>query len=310
MLSVVGLTYFSGASIPTAFPTQDHRGVRRLGGRSPALIAMAGPPIALDTLAGIVMNKVAIIALLAPALVAVLTVVRHTRGEEEEGRSEMLRATVVGRHAGSVAALLLTAGLCAVLGAGTAFALLGSQVPASASWSSVRGHRAGAGVGRRRAGRRAGVHARPRPPPAPRSRCSGWSTWCGRSATCRAAGWCWLSPVGWVQATHPLGDERWWPLLVPLAAVGLLVGVAVALANRRDVGAGLVVPRDGPAVASRRLSGPVRARAAAAARRARGWAAGLFLLSAAMGSLSREVGGMARGNATLEKYLAAPGRAR
>ena len=129
---------------------------------SPALIAMTGPPIAVDTLPGIVMNNVALTALLAMALVAMLTVVRHTRGEEEEGRSEVLRATVVGRHAGSAAAMLLDAALSVVMGIGCALAVLGSQVPASASWlfgASV--DCAGDGVRRSRAGGGSGLHPRP-----------------------------------------------------------------------------------------------------------------------------------------------------
>ncbi len=225
---------------------------------SPAIIAMTGPPIAVDTLPGIVMNNVALTALLAVALVAMLTVVRHTRGEEEEGRSEVLRATVVGRHAGSAAALLLVTALSVVLGLGCGargarFAGAGVRLVA------VRRERdrAGDGVRRRRAGRGPGLHARPRGlrdlvgRPRGRVRHPG-----GRRRP--ASSWLvWLSPIGWSQATHPLGtDERWWPLLVSLLAVGVLAGVAVALANRRDVGAGLVPDRGGSATASTLAVGP------------------------------------------------------
>ena len=98
---------------------------------------MTGPPIAVDTLPGIVMNNVALTALLAVALVAMLTAVRHTRGEEEEGRSEVLRATVV---AGTPA---LPPHCCrhrAVRGPGArvGLAVLGSQVPCPPRGCSAR----------------------------------------------------------------------------------------------------------------------------------------------------------------------------
>ena len=45
------------------------------------------------------MQRAGLLALIA-ALVSVLTVVRHTRTEEEAGRRELLGATVLGRYAG------------------------------------------------------------------------------------------------------------------------------------------------------------------------------------------------------------------
>jgi ABC-2 type transport system permease protein len=118
----------------------------------------------------------------------------------------------------------------------------------------------------------------------------------------------WLSPVGWSQATHPLGDERWWPLLVPLAASVVLGGIAVALANRRDVGAGMVAARPGPADASPRLSGPVGLALRLQRGLLLGWASGLFVLALGVGSLTNSVGDMSRDNPTLEKYLQATGQ--
>jgi ABC-2 type transport system permease protein len=59
---------------------------------------------------------------LGAALVAVLTlltVVRHTRAEEEAGRLELLGATAIGRHAALAAALVVAVGV-SVLGGGCA----------------------------------------------------------------------------------------------------------------------------------------------------------------------------------------------
>ncbi|NUR06906.1 MAG: ABC transporter permease [Nocardioidaceae bacterium] len=310
VLAVVGLTYFSGTSMGAAFPTQhDVLSYGRSVAGSPALIAMTGPPLGLDTLAGIVLNKVGLTAIIGMSLVAILTVVRHTRTEEEEGRSEMLRATVVGRHAGSAAAMLLVAGLSAVMGVGTTYAIIGAQVPAGSSWLF------GAGI------TALGLVFGAVPLVAAQVFTHGRTALgvsiavLGVAFVIRAVGdvkasWLvWLSPIGWSQATHVLGDERWWPLLVSLVATVLLVGVSVVLADRRDVGAGLVAPRNGSPTASPMLSGPVGLAFRLQRGLLAGWALGLFALSAGMGSLSREVGDMARDNPTLEKYLQATGQA-
>jgi ABC-2 type transport system permease protein len=301
-------TYLSGNAMGTTFPTAAAIEAYARSAASPAVVAMAGPPIALDTLPGIVISKVAVTCIIATALLAILTVVRHTRSEEEEGRSEMLRATVVGRHAGSTAALMLACGASVLLGVGTAVALTGAAVPASSSWLF------GAGIAM------VGVvfaaltlvlsqvftHAR--------TVIGAALALLGLAYVVRAAGdvgrngLVWLSPIGWSQATHPLGDERWWPLLVSLAASVVLVGVAAALANRRDVGAGLVVPRNGSATASPQLSGPVGLALRLQRGLLGGWACGLFLMGVAVGSLSNAVQDMARDNPTLVRYLAATGQ--
>ncbi|MGI3201530.1 hypothetical protein ACRJ4W_30195 [Streptomyces sp. GLT-R25] len=67
----------------------------------------------------------------------------------------------------------------------------------------------------------------------------------------------WLSPIGWAQKTRPFADERWWPLLVVVAITIGLVAQAEALADRRDIGAGLVAPRPGPRTAAPGLGRPL-----------------------------------------------------
>jgi ABC-2 type transport system permease protein len=307
--ALLGLTWFSADAMGTTFPTQ--RSIDSYAASvaaSPAIIAMSGPPIALDTLAGIVINKVAFTSIIGVALLAVFTVVRHTRAEEEEGRSELLRATVVGRYAGGAAALSVATLVSVLVGAGTALALISVSVPVSGSWlfgMSV----AAIGIvfaAVALAAAQVFTHAR--------TALGVTLGVLGVAYLVRAAGdvredfLVWLSPIGWSQATHPLGDERWWPLLVSVAAAVLLVLGAVWLADRRDVGAGIMAPRDGAAAASRWLSGPVGLAFRLQRGALVGWAAGLFVLAAAVGSLSRAVQDMARDNPVLSDYLAAGGQ--
>jgi ABC-2 type transport system permease protein len=306
--ALTAVTYLSGTAMATTFPTPASIEAYARSAASPAIVAMAGPPIALDTLPGIVISKVAVTCIIATALLAILTVVRHTRSEEEEGRSEMLRATVVGRHAGSAAALVLASAASVLLGAGTAVALTGADVPASSSWLF------GTGIAAMGVVFAASTLVLVQVFTHARSALGAALALLGVAYAVRGAGdvqdsWLvWLSPIGWSQATHPLGDERWWPLLVSLAASTVLAGVAVALANRRDVGAGLVSPRDGSATASPQLSGPVGLAFRLQRGMLAGWAGGLFVLGVGVGSLSNAVQEMARDNPTLERYLEATGQ--
>jgi len=308
VLAILAVTYGSGSAMRTSFPTQrsiDSYAVSVAS--SPAVVAMTGPPLGLHTLGGIVINKVALTSLVGVVLVVVLTVVRHTRGEEEDGRTELLRATVVGRHAGSAAALVAAVTVSVVLGAGTALSVDAAGVPPASAWLYGATIAALGLVFAAIALVAAQVftHAR--------TAVGASLAVFGAAYVVRAAGdvredWLvWLSPVGWVQATHVLGRERWWPLLVPVVAALLLTGAAVLLEQRRDVGAGLVAARDGSATAARSLSGPVGLAFRVQRGALVGWACGLLLLGAAFGSLARDVDDLVRGNRTLRDYFAHSG---
>ena len=82
---------------------------------------------------------------------------------------------------------------------------------------------------------------------------------CAPSATSRATGSSWASPIGWAQAVHPFSEDRWWPLLLCVVATAALVG-------RRGHPARPPRPRRRPA------AGPARARRRPGARSARRWA--------------------------------------
>lgn len=72
----------------------------------PVISAMQGP-IMTSTLAGVVVWRMMGLNVIVLGIASVITVVRHTRTEEETGRSELIRAYVTGRFANLTAALLL-----------------------------------------------------------------------------------------------------------------------------------------------------------------------------------------------------------
>lgn len=60
----------------------------------------------------------------------------------------------------------------------------------------------------------------------------------------------WLSPLAWGHQVRPFAGNRWWVLLVLAAFALLLLAGAYALLARRDMNAGLVPERSGPADAA------------------------------------------------------------
>ena len=84
---------------------------------SAATRLLSGRPDGLDNVGAITSYEVSVTGLIAIALMMIFLVVRHTRAEEETGRSELLRAAVLGRHAGTAAAMIVASAACLLLGA-------------------------------------------------------------------------------------------------------------------------------------------------------------------------------------------------
>lgn len=261
---------------------------------TPATLALYGRVFDPTSLGAVSLIKLGAMGAALVALVAIFTVVRHTRAEEEAGRGELLGATVVGRYAPLTAALLLSTGVSLVLAALTAVSLAGTGLPASGAWAFGLSW-AGAGIAFAAVGALAAQVT------------EGARTARGLAAAVlaaayllRAAGdaagtdtstWLsWLSPIGWAQQVRPFAGDRWWVLLYLLFFAALVALGAYLLVARRDHGAGLLPQRPGRARASASLSTPL----ALAMRLQRGgligWLVGMVLGGLMMGSIASQVG--------------------
>lgn len=96
-------------------------------------IAFNGPAQGLDTLGGQVAFQVGAFGLVMAALMSLLMIGRLTRGEEEAGRMELLRALPVGPQAPTAAALLTVAAMNVAVGGLVTLALLAQPLPAAGS---------------------------------------------------------------------------------------------------------------------------------------------------------------------------------
>jgi len=99
---------------------------------NPSLVALSGPLFAVS-IGGLTAWKIGVTEFILVALMSLLTVVRHTRTEEETGRLELVRATVIGRHAPLTAALLVTALANLAIAVFTALGLMATGLPAAGS---------------------------------------------------------------------------------------------------------------------------------------------------------------------------------
>ena len=204
-----------------------------------------------------------------PALMSLLLVVRHTRAEEEAGRTELVGAAAVGRYAVPVAGFLVAVVANVSIALLSAAGLIAVGLPVAGSFAlGLAIGAAGLVFARGRAGDRAGRRRWPGPRPGRPGRCSGWPTCCGRSATPAPSWLSWLSPIGWAQQVRAFAGERWWVFALPLLLTAGLVGAAAVLLPRRDLGAGLRPAAAGTAGGRAAAGRAARAGLAAAAGRA------------------------------------------
>lgn len=295
VIAVGGSTVLLASSYQNLYPTPESRQARAALIESPAATALAGPGYGLSdyTLGAMVANEIAGMTMIAVAIMSVLLVTLHLRTEEETGRAEMLRSGVVGRFASitSGLAVVLLANLLIGLVLGVGLTAVG--LPALGSWNLAAGvFVVGLAFGATSAlFSQVTEHART---------ASGLGLVAVAVAyLLRAIGdvrakedgsvWSWLSPIGWAQSTRAYVDERWWPLLLGLAAVVVGVVLAYLVVGRRDVGAGLVAPRGGRPRASGALNGITALTVRMQRNQIAAWAIGVAALAFPIGALGQQV---------------------
>ncbi len=290
LVAQIGLVGFSAAAVQGVYGTPEAQaGYARTVGSSTATVAMNGPPTAVDTLGGITVFEVTFTALVGVALMAVFLTLRHTRADEEAGRTELLRAGALGRQADLLAVGVVVSSACTLVGLGIAVVFLGSGLPSSGSllYGASVAALGWVFTGVALVAAQVAEHSR-----AATGLCLAVL---GASFLVRAVGdvsengVSWASPLGWVQAVHAFGEERWWPLALAAAVAVLLAVLAGWLTTRRDIGSGLVAGRPGPARASRVLATPVGLALRLQRTSVVAWAAGMAVLGVAFGSLGRDV---------------------
>lgn len=258
LIGLGGTIAASATAVPSVYDTPEKvAGYAAAVGTSPVSYLMSGRQAGIDTIGGIVANEVSQVAQLGICLMVVFLVVRHTRSEEETGRAELLRSTVLGRHAATLSGLLYGVAAALLVGLITTGSMLAVGLDALGSTTY------GAGLtllglcyaGVALVAAQLSTSARGA---------------LGLAGATVAVGYLvrglgamqdnalvWVSPFGWAQRMDAFGAERWWPALPLLAATAALLALAAWLTAHRDFAGGLLRTRPGRPHASRALGTPL-----------------------------------------------------
>ena len=224
------------------------------------------------------------------AVAVILTMIRHTRADEEAGRTELIDSTAIGRNASLTAALLLTGGASLLTGLIGFLGLLKTDVPVMGSLAFSCTLAASGLVFTAVAAVAAQLSASAR---VARGIAFGVL---GAAFTLRAVGdasgseLSWASPLGWSLLVRPYAGDRFGVLALHLTLTIALVVLAYQLQGARDVGAGMFAERRGRPRATGILSSPT----GLAWRLTRGsvlvWTVGLGLYGLLVGSVVHGIG--------------------
>jgi ABC-2 type transport system permease protein len=303
-LVIIGVTA-NAFTFSKLYKTPQSRAALVVSGQSnPALLFLYGR-LNGDSVGALTAWRYGVWGALFAVLMTTFIVIRHTRGDEEAGRLELIGSARVGRQAPLVAALAvavlanvtLTVVLCVVLPfAGLPFAgsaalalAIGTSGLAFTGISAVAaqltsGARAARGLAIGALGlsflaRAVGDAAGPGGP--------SWLTW--------------TLPLGWTEELRPFAGEQWWVLLLPLAVFAAGTWLAFVIAAHRDHGAGLLPDRPGRPAGSDLLRGPHPLAWRLQWQSLFWWAAGYAVMFAVCGAAAKGIGQLLGTSSALQK---------
>jgi ABC-2 type transport system permease protein len=306
------LTMAGTASIfPDTYPTDADRQTRATLIENPAMRILLGPLFGTEdyTFGAMMASEMLGLATVVVGLMGIFMIARHTRAEEESGRAELVRASIVGRYAGMTAALIVAAAASILVGLGSGLGLYVTLVEFDLHGSLLFGAAiAGTGI----------VFAAITAVTVQINEFTRGATGMsiavlGVSYVVRGFGdmlenaLMWTPPFGLTLQTGPFVENRWWPLLIAMAIVAALIPLAFYLSTKRDVAASLRPPNSGPAHASSALTAPL----GLTLRLQRGsiiaWGLGIILFGLAYGTMVEDIGEMYAENPMVVDYFAVLG---
>lgn len=296
----------SALAVPSIYDTPEKiAGYAAAVGTSPVSYLMSGRQAGIDTLGGIVANEISQVAQLGICLMVMFLVVRHTRAEEESGRAELVRSTVVGRHAATLAGLVYGVSATLLIGLITTVAMLAVDLDGLGSATYGAGltllglcYVAVTLVAAQLSASARGALA-----------LTGAAIAVGYLV--RGVGamqdnvLVWASPFGWAQRMDAFGTERWWPALLLVLVTGGLLLLAGWLTVGRDFAGGVLPDRPGRPRASRLLGSSLGLTLRLQRGLVVGWAVGLTLLGLLYGAVMPTIPDLVASNPDIAEVIGA-----
>lgn len=287
------LMTYTPLAFTSIYPTTADRMARVTMMKTPAGIIMGGPNFGVDeTDVGVmVANELMTVIIAAAAIMSILTVIRHTRAEEESGSAELVMSAVIGHQARTYAALVVVGLMNAVLAGAMTIALSAAGFDAADSLGISLGITGASMVF-------AGVAA---------VTSQLWRTSRAASGVAMAAlaaavlvrgvgdiidnkgsALSWFSPLAWAQQMRPFVDLRWWPFLLLVGASVALMLTAHMLEGHRQYDAG-VLPSRGENANAPEIKSVFGLNLQLQRGLLTGWGAGIYLAGMAFGSMAKSL---------------------
>jgi ABC-2 type transport system permease protein len=298
-------------AVKLAYPDEAQRIARVNLLRTPAGIMMGGPFFGgNETDLGVMMaNELMLTLIVAASIMSILTVVRHTRAEEETGAAELVMSSVVGRYARTFAALVLVGVVNAILAitmtlalAATGFDLIdcAGMCLGITGAAMVFGAVAAVAVqlwrqARTATGAAMGVLA-----------AAALVRGVGDIVNHSGSALSWLSPIAWAQQMRPFVDLRWWPFALLVAVTLALMGLSMLLETRREYDDG-ILPSRGDLVNAPPIRSVFELDLVLQRGQVIGWGVGLFLAGLAFGSMTKSLQDAAKTNELIARVLSTQG---
>ena len=302
---------YAPTAIKLAYPEEAQRQARVNLMKTPAAIIMGGPMFGGNEtdLGAMMANELMLTMIVATSILAILTVMRHTRAEEEGGAAELVLSSVVGRYARTSAALILVGAVNAVLAvtmtlamASTGFGLVDTAAMCLGITGVAMMFGAVAAVtaqlwrqSRTATGAAMAVLA-----------LAALVRGIGDVIDNSGSALSWFSPIAWAQQMRTFVDLRWWPFALLVILTLGLIALAAALESRRQYDAG-TIPSSGEHPGAHAIKSVLGLHLTLQQGQTVGWAVGLFLGGLAFGSMTKSLLDAAEDNELIQRVLVAQG---
>ncbi|HAM81950.1 ABC transporter permease [Ornithinibacillus bavariensis] len=310
-LWLVGISFFTfivPISFTELYGSQEQRDTLAQTMENPAMTAMLGPAdLSNYTIGVMTAHEMLLFTAMAVGLMSTLLVTRHTRGDEENGRIEMIRSLRIGRLSYLNATLLVYSLINILLALIVGFGLYGFQIESMDLEGSLL-----YGVTLGTTGLFfAGVTA-----------FFGQLSESSRGTIGLSIGFLlvayivravgdvgnealsWISPFGWITKTQIYDENNWWPMALMLVVSMILFIVANYLNSNRDLEAGLLPSKPGRNSASVFLQSTIGLSFRLQRTAILSWAIGMFVLGVTYGSILGDIDSFFEGNDVLEQLFA------
>lgn len=256
----------------------------------PVISAIQGPVLS-EGLDGVVIWRMMGLNVILLGIAGVLTVVRHTRLEEETGRSELIRSYATGRHANLTAALVLS--LMIDVLAGLTQAVLLAAIGGSLSGALTFGGtiafagfvyaclaaiavqlRESTGTARGIGLMTVGI---------------GFLMMVVNNGSGGYTALKWVTPMAWHRLTQPMNGNYGAYYIYFILVIGVIAFIAYKLSTHRDLGAGILPSRPGRAEAPPSLKSPLALAWRLHKGAFRGWLVGISVFGAGIGMIAQNI---------------------